>query len=61
VRIAGSGKRQGRSDYVRALRPHASAVINHQPYGNGNVFTAELFDFLLNALLEDYEVLFNQS
>ena len=45
LRVAGAGKRQGGRNNFRALRSHASTVINHQADSDRNIFVAKRFDF----------------
>jgi hypothetical protein len=55
------GKRQCRIDYVCALRPHASAVVDDQPNRNRNILMAEMLDRLKNVIFKYLEIAFIES
>ena len=54
-------KRQGGRNNFRALRSHASTVINHQADGDRNIFVAKRFDFLEDSVLVNLKGFFAES
>ena len=59
--IAGAHKCQGGSDHIRALRTHASAVVNHQANCDGDIFVTKRFDLLKNLIFVDLKVFLAES
>ena len=59
--IAGAYKCQGSSDHIRALRAHASAVVNHQPNRDGYIFVTKRFDLLRDFIFIDLKVFLAES
>src|SRR4030095_6976200 len=58
VRVAGAGTRQGSRNHFRALRSHASTVVDNQTHRDRNVFLAKILDLLEDSVLIDSKVVF---
>ena len=59
--IAGAHKRQGSGNHIRALRAHASAVVNHQANRDGDIFVTKRLNLLRDFIFIDLEVFLAES
>jgi hypothetical protein len=61
LRVAGAGKRQGSGNHFRALRSHASTVVDNQADRDRDIFVAEILDLLEDSILVNLKIVFAES
>src|SRR6202051_4259422 len=61
ARVAGTGKGQSGRNHIRALRFHASAVIDDQADRDRNILVAKMPDRLQHSVFVDLEIVLVES